>query len=630
MMQRRVTFLVCSLALAVSSAVSAQPDAREPIKVGPLKTEARVEVSSLSSQSKGFKRSKPASVVELAPLGKKVSELRAMTAGAEPSVELKPLQTGIGRTVSATHDHAVFGGLLDWEPAENGGLVAAVSFVTPDAIGNRIFIDVAAIHPRTLLVFKDAAGEEVYRVTGVGVLETLSESGENNTRFAGPYIDGSTTTLEILLPEGVGKDSLQLAVPNLSHIFISPYDAGLIPEAAATAGCHVDVGCKPEWEEIGRGVARMVFSDPTDGNTYTCSGNLMNDTQYSFTPNFLTANHCISSQARASTLQTAWFYKKTACNSTTSTAPVWRRGGAKLVFTKAESDTSLLVLNDAPPAGVLYQGWSSRLPTVGMSIGGVHHPGGDVQKVSTGQVSGYWNCESLGNKQVGCTSSYSSNTDHLQVTYSSGTIEPGSSGSGLFEAISGEYYLIGQLHAGSASCPTGGKGYYGRFDLAYTSGMHQWLKPDLGDVSKQPVYRFYNTATGTHFFTANQAERDFVLVTYPALAYEGPAFYAHASGMDEYSQVYRFYNVDTGAHFYTISEQERDYIASTYDNYIYEGGAWFAAVKQVEGTSPLFRFYNTDTGTHFYTINQQERDFIIANYSSFIYEGVAYYAWTQQ
>ena len=48
------------------------------------------------------------------------------------------------------------------------------------------------------------------------------------------------------------------------------------------------------------------------------SGTLLADRDTSTTvPYFLTANHCVSSQAAASTIQSYWFYRATACDSGT-------------------------------------------------------------------------------------------------------------------------------------------------------------------------------------------------------------------------------------------------------------------------------------------------------------------------
>ena len=44
------------------------------------------------------------------------------------------------------------------------------------------------------------------------------------------------------------------------------------------------------------------------------------------------------------------------------------------------------------------------------------------------------------------------------------------------------------------------------------------------------VYRFYNTATGTHFYTILESEKDLVIQTMPSFIYEGAKFYAYTDG----------------------------------------------------------------------------------------------------
>jgi hypothetical protein len=43
------------------------------------------------------------------------------------------------------------------------------------------------------------------------------------------------------------------------------------------------------------------------------------------------------------------------------------------------------------------------------------------------------------------------------------------------------------------------------------------------------MYRFFNTSNGSHFYTINAGERDFVQGAYPAFKYEGPVYYAWTS-----------------------------------------------------------------------------------------------------
>lgn len=86
------------------------------------------------------------------------------------------------------------------------------------------------------------------------------------------------------------------------------------------------------------------------------------------------------------------------------------------------------------------------------------------------------------------------------------------------------------------------------------------------------VYRFFNERTQTHFYTASAAERDEVLRTLPQFRFEGVGYKASATdGGGEFDALYRFYNTDTGTHFYTTNEEEMITVLDTLPQYRYEG-----------------------------------------------------------
>lgn len=67
------------------------------------------------------------------------------------------------------------------------------------------------------------------------------------------------------------------------------------------------------------------------------------------------------------------------------------------------------------------------------------------------------------------------------VYWGEGVTETGSSGSAIFNDSN---HIIGTLQGGYASCRNpGGEDYYGRFDLAFQSGLNQFLaaaqKPEI-------------------------------------------------------------------------------------------------------------------------------------------------------
>ena len=110
----------------------------------------------------------------------------------------------------------------------------------------------------------------------------------------------------------------------------------------------------------------------------------------------------------------------------------------------------------------------------------------------------------------------------------------------------------------------------------------------------QPVFRFFNTLTGTHFYTNSTAERDHVIATWPQFAFEGTSYFAMpAAGSDARIPLFRFFNSTTGAHFYTASTAERDQVRATLPQFAYEGVAFY--VYSAAGVPvPPFAIPSTD------------------------------------
>jgi hypothetical protein len=419
-------------------------------------------------------------------------------------------------------------------------------------------------------------------------------------------------------------------VPQLSHIFenLSLPTAQEYQEQVEAAKinesdtCNLDANCYSENAQERNAVARMLFTK--DGGSYLCTGTLMNDTQNSFKPYFLTANHCISTQTVASSLETRWFYRSPSCNSgTLQSSTVRKTGGAQLLYASGNTDTAFMLLNDTPPGGTLFAGWSANTVAAGTSVVGLHHPSGDLLKISFGAVNSQANCQPTTGSGFQCSGT---SGNYYRVSWSQGTTEGGSSGSALFQGG----YVVGTLYGGSATCTNrSAYDYYGRFDVAYNAALKAWLNPASTPApARSAVYRFYNATTGAHFYTASAAERDFVIRTYPQFGYENIAFYAYPDASSGKDPVFRFYNPTSGAHFYSGSVAERDFVIANFPEFKYEVVSWYAQTGAGNGASPIYRFYNATTGAHFYTISAAERDFVIQVHKAFRYEGPMYYAWT--
>ncbi|MCK2055323.1 Ig-like domain-containing protein [Methylobacterium sp. 37f] len=99
---------------------------------------------------------------------------------------------------------------------------------------------------------------------------------------------------------------------------------------------------------------------------------------------------------------------------------------------------------------------------------------------------------------------------------------------------------------------------------------------DQGAATEE-VYRFFNTKTGGHFFTTSEGERDQVIATNRDYKLEGIGFYDFTADQGAATEeVYRFFNTKTGGHFFTASEGERDQVIATNQTYKFEGIAFYA------------------------------------------------------
>ncbi len=562
----------------------------------------------------------------------------------------KAMQISFAREVVQAKSVADLAGLLKWTALPTGGNIAAMQFTSGGAQGLRIGLLVTQLAPEAVLRFYPKGSNDAIEVSGKAINELLTNNllagdrSDDGRTFWGPYLKGETGIVEIELPKGLDPAAAAIAVPSISHFFFDPLDkqsligANTDPSAnqakAGAAACELDVSCNAPLTAASNAVAQMEFVD--NGNGFLCTGTLLNNTNQDGIPYFLSANHCISNQTAASTLTTYWFYKSSGCNNgILNSAFVSRTGGAKLLWNQSfasgsnganpvGTDTSFMRLVQAPPAGAFYAGWTAVQQSSGngLTYTAVHSPMGDLLKYSLGSINAY---AFLLADKTGAYSTTNNSFGLYRVLWNpnSGVTEPGSSGSALFLTAATNPQVVGQLYGGSSSCiaPTNAD-FYGRFDTAFISGLAQWLSPKAN-----AVYRFYNTASGSYFYTISVLERDSIVLNYPTFKYEGPAYSASPIPSANLSPVYRFRNLSNGSYLWTIYEAERNSIKLNYSaSFVEEGVAWYAYQSQAAGTLPLYRFRNVTNSTYFYTANEAEKNNVIALYgTTFTLEGVAYY-----
>ena len=95
------------------------------------------------------------------------------------------------------------------------------------------------------------------------------------------------------------------------------------------------------------------------------------------------------------------------------------------------------------------------------------------------------------------------------------------------------------------------------------------------------------------------------------------------------SQFIQFWLPALGEHFYTMDEAEKDYIIANYPAsfQVYDGVAYYAYPEgsQPENAIPVYRLWLGFLNSHHFTINATEKDSLIATYPSARYEGIAWY-----
>ncbi len=116
-----------------------------------------------------------------------------------------------------------------------------------------------------------------------------------------------------------------------------------------------------------------------------------------------------------------------------------------------------------------------------------------------------------------------------------------------------------------------------RADLRYEGVGLQAVDPVHPTPSAVDVYRFFDTRNGTHFMTSSSSERDAVLASRPDLVFEpSSTMVEHATAQPGDAAVFRFFDQANGTHFYTADAGERASILATRPDLTSEGIAFYA------------------------------------------------------
>jgi hypothetical protein len=297
-----------------------------------------------------------------------------------------------------------------------------------------------------------------------GVL-TFRSSGASRVRlhlravkFGSPSLmwvagqDGISATFgpELVSPDGgvwtpsVTGDIITIEAPDGSE-FVADAIGHIAPVPESTT-CYIGESCSnfPDKSSLSASIGQMIFVSGVD--IVACTGGLISKNGDSPDNLFLTANHCISTQIQASSLEVSWDVVDSSCGAGDESSRVKLTNGATLLATSLSTDVTLLRLASLP-GGRWLMGWTSTPPAAGTTLRRISHPstdtGGVFQQVysTTSVYSGPNTCAGA------------SRPNFMYSTPLTGGAGPGSSGSPVI--IDGGY-IVGQLKGLCGQNPTDG------------------------------------------------------------------------------------------------------------------------------------------------------------------------------
>ena len=401
--------------LRLAEALSAEPLAR----LAPAAAEARAELAAMAAKNRnprgphqvGFARQLP----------------EALTFGLDPV----RMSSQIGQRVG--------GGFLSRD--QSGAWIWGTSVEVEGAKALRLEIEAANLPAGARLWVYPAGGEAV----AFGPPRSLS------TSFFSPVIEGDRIHLELRLPDGGLAAGQGFTIRRVHELVESRGVRTFATQADAcieNGECY-DSGDFTEIESARDGVTQFFFSSA--GGTYVCSGGLLDDNAPStLQPWILTANHCVSTQAEAESMDMVFHYRYDSCGSSDasySTSVL----GTDLIVTSEDSDVTLLRVIDADeiPAGVNYLAWTSIRPVDGTLLHRLSHP----VRMSDDQVlpQMYSRHQLDETPEYDCTDAPVSAFLHTVNVNDTG-ISGGSSGSPIFR---NDGYVVGQLLGSCGFDPDG-------------------------------------------------------------------------------------------------------------------------------------------------------------------------------
>lgn len=263
----------------------------------------------------------------------------------------------------------------------------------------------------------------------------------------------------------------------------------------ASQSCMINVNCSEgdNWRVQQKGVGRMLGYIPAEDGQMAagwCSGTLINNTMGDGTPYFLTANHCADGTTTQyfNYFEIYFHYECPYCTCTSEPGMITYTGVTKIANSPIQGGSDFLLLklknttwNRLRNDNLVLNGWSKSASPSSSGVC-IHHPAGDVKKIST-----YNSTLTSGTFIEGTTHETGATNAYWVVPWATTThgrsvTEGGSSGSPLFN---NNGLVVGTLTGGRSTCDyANAREYYGKMSYHWSSAgntdnkkLQPWLDP---------------------------------------------------------------------------------------------------------------------------------------------------------
>ncbi|MFN5879493.1 MAG: GEVED domain-containing protein [Flavobacteriales bacterium] len=366
-----------------------------------------------------------------------------------------------------------------WTNLPNGDRVWELKIKSEGAEALSFLFEVFKVYDNSTFEIRDLSGVLRHRpMTKDDVLDHFQQNAA--LCFGDEFI--------LKLTEPYGSRSSEFRIDQVMYNYRSTGNPN-VQKINESEACEVNVNCSPvgdAWQVEKRGVARIyVVSGASAG---WCTGSLVNNVTQDCKPLFLTALHCgitnngtLLSASNFNQWKFYFRYESPNCTNPSQAGTLddyFITGSVVLAHSNdgggnSGSDFLLVQLgtltNQATTITTLksanfnayWNGWDANNTATAGGVG-IHHPAGDIKKISTfngNTITSAWNGNGL--------------QSHWRLTWSSnangyGVTEGGSSGSPIFNNSAGR--IVGTLTGGGSFCnATNQPDYYGKMSYHWTS-----------------------------------------------------------------------------------------------------------------------------------------------------------------